>query len=127
MFELSPFTLSQHARSGTPQLFSEFVATFGLLLVIAGCSRFRSEAVAYAVALYIIAAYWFTASTSFANPVVTVARSLTATFSGIRPVDVPGFMLAQSLGGATAIAVSRWVFGRDAAQELARTAKTGTP
>jgi glycerol uptake facilitator-like aquaporin len=101
--------LSAHERSGTAQLFSEFVATFGLLTVIWGCARRRSEAVPFAVAAYITAAYWFTASTSFANPAVTLARSLTNTFAGIRPIAVPGFILAQFAGAAAATLLFRWL------------------
>lgn len=91
MFELPVFFVSQKTRTGTAQWFSEFVATFGLLAVIWGCSRLRSSVVApFAVAAYIVAAYWFTASTSFANPAVTLARSMSDTFAGIRPADAPG-------------------------------------
>ncbi len=89
MFGLPPISVSHHTRSGGSQVFSEFVATFGLMSVIWGCSRLRSNAVPFAVGAYITAAYWFTASTSFANPAVTVARSFSDTFAGIRPVDVP--------------------------------------
>ena len=104
MFGLAAVSVSTHVRAGSAQVFSEFVATFGLLAVIWGCSRTRSAAVPFAVGAYITAAYWFTASTSFANPAVTVARSLTNTFAGVRPVDVPGFVAAQLAGafGATA-------------------------
>jgi glycerol uptake facilitator-like aquaporin len=110
MFELSPFTFSQHARTGSAQLLSEFVATFGLVSVIWGASRLHSSAaVAVSVGCYITAAYWFTASTSFANPAVTVARSLSDTFSGIRPADVPGFVAAQLLGAASATLLFRWL------------------
>jgi glycerol uptake facilitator-like aquaporin len=109
MFRLPILSLSQHVRSGPSQLFSEFVATFGLLSVIWGCSRLRSNAVAFAVASYIAAAYWFTASTSFANPAVTLARSLTDTFSGIRPSDAPGFMAAQLTGALAATLLFRWL------------------
>src|SRR6516162_5147982 len=108
MFGISLVSLSQHARGGPPQWFSEFVATFGLLSVIWGCSRLRSNAVPFAVGAYITAAYWFTASTSFANPAVTVARCLSDTFAGIRPIDVPWFVLAQFLGGFAATLVFRW-------------------
>ena len=101
--------LSLRARSGPAQMFSEFVATFGLLAVIWGCSRRRSAAVPFAVAAYITAAYWFTASTSFANPAVTFARALTDTFAGIRPGDVPGFILAQLAGAMTATFLFRWM------------------
>jgi glycerol uptake facilitator-like aquaporin len=103
------FFASQHARSGGSQLFSEFVATFGLLAVIWGCSRRRSTAVPFAIGGYITAAYWFTASTSFANPAVTLARSVSDTFAGIRPIDVPGFVVAQLLGAAAATIVFRWL------------------
>ena len=110
MFDVPPFSLSQHVRHGPGQLLSEFVATFGLLSVIWGCSRLRSSmAVAFAVGAYITAAYWFTASTSFANPAVTVARSLTDTFAGIRPADVPAFVAAQLLGAGAATALFRWL------------------
>jgi len=110
MFELPAFRPSSHGRNGPGQLLSEFVATFGLLSVIWGCSRLRPPAVvAFAVGAYITAAYWFTASTSFANPAVTVARSLTDTFAGIRPADVPGFIAAQFLGAASATALFRWL------------------
>jgi glycerol uptake facilitator-like aquaporin len=109
MFALPPISLSRHARSGPPQVFSEFIATFGLVSVIWGCSRLRSNAVAFAVGAYITAAYWFTASTSFANPAVTVARCISDTFAGIRPVDVPAFVIAQFLGGIAATLVFRWL------------------
>ena len=109
MFGLPVISLSQHVRSGPAQLFSEFVATFGLLSVIWGCSRFRSSVVAFAVGSYITAAYWFTASTSFANPAVTIARALSDTFAGIRPVDVGGFVLAQLVGGISATFLFRWL------------------
>jgi glycerol uptake facilitator-like aquaporin len=109
MFGERLLMLSLHARSGFAQLVSEFVATFGLLSVVWGCSRRRSDAVPFAVGAYIAAAYWFTASTSFANPAVTVARALTDTFAGIRPADVPGFILAQIAGAATATVLFRWL------------------
>lgn len=110
MFDLPAFSFSRHARHGSTQLLSELVATFGLLSVIWGCSRLRSPSVvAVAVGAYITAAYWFTASTSFANPVVTMARCLTDTFAGIRPVDVPGFVVAQLLGATAATALFRWL------------------
>ncbi len=111
MFGLPPLFASHHARAGGALLFSEFVATFGLLAVIWGCSRSRTGATPFAVAAYIIAAYWFTASTSFANPAVTIARSLSDTFAGIRPIDVAPFVTAQFLGGAAATALFVW-FGR---------------
>jgi glycerol uptake facilitator-like aquaporin len=109
MFELPLFFASQRARHGAAQLLSEYVATFGLLAVIWGCARRRSSAVPFAVAAYITAAYWFTASTSFANPAVTLARSASDTFAGIRPADVPGFIAVQILGAASATALFRWL------------------
>ena len=90
-------------------MFSEFIATFGLLAVIWGCSRRRSSTVPFAVGAYITAAYWFTASTSFANPAVTLARSASDTFAGIRPGDAPGFIVAQLLGAAAATGLFRWL------------------
>src|SRR6202041_865180 len=98
MFGLPIISFSTHTRSGPSQMFSEFVATFGLLAVIWGCVRHRPAAVPYAVGAYITAAYWFTASTSFANPAVTVARSFSDTFAGIRPMDAPAFIAAQLAG-----------------------------
>ena len=112
MFALPVFSLSEHARSGGAQMFSEFVATFGLLSVIWGCSRMRPESVPFAVGAYITGAYWFTASTSFANPAVTLARSVTNTFSGIRPADAPAFIAAQLTGALTATIVWSWLLGR---------------
>jgi glycerol uptake facilitator-like aquaporin len=109
MFGARLFAPSQHARQGAAQAFSEFVATAGLLSVIWGCSRLRSSAVPFAVGAYITAAYWFTASTSFANPAVTVARSLTNTFAGIRPSDVPAFIAAQLVGAFAATLLFRWL------------------
>lgn len=109
MFGERLFMLSSHARSGPAQLVSEFVATFGLVSVISGCSRRRADALPFAVAAFIAAAYWFTASTSFANPAVTVARALTDRFSGIRPADVPGFIGAQLAGATTATLLFRWL------------------
>ena len=103
------FFASRHERSGSAQLVSEFVATFGLLAVIWGCARRRTSAVPFAVGAYITAAYWFTASTSFANPAVTVARAASDTFAGIRPVDAPGFIVAQLAGAAAATALFRWL------------------
>jgi glycerol uptake facilitator-like aquaporin len=100
---------SSHVRSGTPQLLSEFVAAFGLLLVIRGSSRLGAFGTAAAVAAYITAAYWFTASTSFANPAVTLGRAFTDTFTGIRPADAPGFVAAQLLGAGAAMYASRWL------------------
>jgi glycerol uptake facilitator-like aquaporin len=109
MFGEPIFTASRHVRSGPAQLLSEVVATFGLLAVIWGCSRRRSQAVPFAVAAYIVAAYWFTGSTSFANPAVTLARSATDSFAGIRPADAPGFVLAQLVGATLATALFRWL------------------
>jgi glycerol uptake facilitator-like aquaporin len=109
MFGLSAYAWSQHARAGLPQAFSEAIATFGLLAVIWGCSRRQPAMTPFAVGAYITAAYWFTASTSFANPAVTIARSVTNTFAGIRPADVPAFVVAQVLGGAVATALFRWL------------------
>ena len=109
MFELPLFFPSQHVRAGPAQMFSEFVATFGLLAVIWGCARTRAAVVPFVVAAYITAAYWFTASTSFANPAVTLARAASDTFAGVRPVDVPGFIVAQLLGAAAATGLFRWL------------------
>lgn len=117
MFGEPLFAASVKVRSGLPQAFSEFIAAFGLLAVIWGCSRWRSASVPVAVAAYITSAYWFTASTSFANPAVTLARSATNTFAGIQPADVPLFILAQLLGAAAATALFRWL-----APSLPRTA-----
>jgi glycerol uptake facilitator-like aquaporin len=109
MFGEPLFFASQHARTGAAQWWSEFMATFGLLSVIWGCARQRSSAVPFAVGAYITAAYWFTASTSFANPAVTLARAASDTFAGIRPVDAPGFIVAQLFGGAAATFLFRWL------------------
>jgi glycerol uptake facilitator-like aquaporin len=113
MFDEPVFMVSTSVRAGISQLVSEAVATFGLLGVIAGCSRARPQAVPAAVACYIASAYWFTASTSFANPAVTLARSLTDTFAGIRPADVPGFVGAQAVGAAAATALFRWLLDKN--------------
>lgn len=109
MFGETLLQLSTHARAGTGQILSEFVATFGLLAVICGCSRHRREAVPFAVGLYITGAYWFTASTSFANPAVTLARAFTDTFSGIRPMEVPTFIAVQVAGALVATLLFRWL------------------
>ena len=109
MFEEPAYAFSTHVRSGSSQVFSEAVATFGLLAVIWGCSRRRSSAVPFAVGAYIVAAYWFTASTSFANPAVTLARAFTNTFTGIRLQDVPMFWAAQAAGAVTATLLFRWL------------------
>lgn len=108
MFGLPVFVAGKHDRSGGAQMLGEFVATFGLLATIWGCVRFRSQAVPFAVAAYITAAYWFTSSTSFANPAVTLARSASDTFAGIRPSDAPGFILAQLAGATAATLLFRW-------------------
>ena len=110
MFEMPVWQASQTVRAGGAQWFAEFVATFGLVLTIFGVVRFRPESVPVAVGLYITAAYWFTASTSFANPAVTIARAFTDTFAGIAPASVPAFVVAQLVGAFTASAVSLWVF-----------------
>ena len=115
MFGVPLLSLSRHVRSGGGQVFSEAIATFGLLAVIWGCSRYRAPAVPFAVGAYITAAYWFTTSTSFANPAVTLARSVTDTFTGIRPVDVPAFIGAQAVGAAAATLLFRWL-GHDGVQ-----------
>jgi glycerol uptake facilitator-like aquaporin len=117
MFALPVFFASHHARHGFPVLLSEFVATFGLLTVIWGCVRFRTVATPYAVAAYIVAAYWFTASTSFANPAVTIARSLSDTFAGIAPSDIGGFIVVEILGALAATALFAWLLPHAAALE----------
>jgi len=109
MFGEAIFSASRHARSGGAQVFSEFVATFGLLCIIWGCARLRSSAVPFAVGAYITGAYWFTASTSFANPAMTLARSASDTFAGIRPADAPAFIVAQLAGAAAATVLFRWL------------------
>jgi glycerol uptake facilitator-like aquaporin len=109
MFGLPLFFASKHPRHGAAQVWSEAVATFGLIFVIWCCSRFRPAATAYAVGAYITAAYWFTASTSFANPAVTLARSASDTFAGIRPADALGFIAAQLAGAMAATALFRWL------------------
>lgn len=109
MFGEPVFFASRHVRAGGGQLLGEFVATFGLLAVIWGCVRFRSGAVAIAVGAYITGAYWFTSSTSFANPAVTLARAASDTFAGIRPADTPGFIVAEFLGAACATALFAWL------------------
>jgi len=111
MFELPLLQVSVTARTGTGQLIAEIVATFGLVAIILGGLRARGEAVPWLVGLYITAAYWFTASTSFANPAVTIARSVTDTFSGIAPGDVPAFILAQAVGAVLAVIAMGWLLG----------------
>ena len=110
MFDLPTLELSTKARHGLGQLAGEFIATFGLILTILGTVRFRREWVPASVGFYIAAAYWFTSSTSFANPAITVARSLTNTFAGIAPHDVPLFIVAQLLGAACAAFLAKWLF-----------------
>jgi len=112
MFELPVWQLSLTARTGGAQWFAEFVATFGLLLTIFGCVTHAPQAVAYAVGLYITAAYWFTASTSFANPAVTIARSLSDTFAGIAPSSVLAFIAAQTCGALSTLLLARWLWPR---------------
>ncbi len=109
MFGLPWYSPSSHNRHGWPLVLSEFVATFGLMVVICGTSRLRANAVPFAVASYITSAYWFTASTSFANPAVTIARSISNTFAGIRPADVPLFIAAQLAGALAATLLFRWL------------------
>src|SRR5215468_6136954 len=109
MFGERIYAWSGHARAGCPQALSEGVATFGLMSVIWGCARRRPGAVPFAVGAYIMAAYWFTASTSFANPAVTIARSTTNTFTGIRPSDVPAFLISQMMGASGATLLFRWL------------------
>ncbi|MBV9712327.1 MAG: aquaporin family protein [Ktedonobacteraceae bacterium] len=109
MFGEAVFSVSRHVRAGGAQIFSEFIATFGLLCVIWGCARLRSSAVPFAVGAYITGAYWFTASTSFANPAVTLARAASDSFAGIRPGDTPGFIIAQLAGAAAATVLFRWL------------------
>jgi glycerol uptake facilitator-like aquaporin len=115
MFGEPAFLASTRVRSGLAQALGEFIATFGLLLVVFGCVRQRLAAAPAIVAAYITAAYWFTSSTSFANPAVTIARSLSDTFAGIRPADVPGFLAAQLAGAAAAMVLARWLWPRAAA------------
>lgn len=125
MFGLSVFSVSIQARSGAAQVFSEFIATFGLLAVIWGCARTRPAAVPFAVGTYITAAYWFTASTSFANPAVTLARSMTDTFSGVRPADVAPFVAAQLAGAFCATLLFRWLMPRMATSPSHNLAESG--
>jgi len=126
MFGLPAFSVSTHVRSGVAQVLAEGVATFGLILVIWGCSRGHRAALSFAVASYITAAYWFTSSTSFANPAVTIARSLTNTFSGIRPQDVPGFLVGEALGTTAAVLFIRWLMApRKSLRAARRSASSG--
>ena len=109
MFDLPLLQISQHVRHGPAQFLSEVVATFGLLATIVGCRRSRPEIIPTAVALYVVAGYWFTASTCFANPAVAIARSLSDTFAGIRPADVPWFIIAELAGALAAAGLFRWL------------------
>lgn len=113
MFDLPPVQVSDHLRGGLSQAISEVVATFGLLLTIFGALKFRAASTAALVGLYIAAAYWFTASTSFANPAVTLARTLTDTFSGIAPASAPTFILAQCVGLALSLPLLHWLLAED--------------
>jgi glycerol uptake facilitator-like aquaporin len=109
MFGETWISVSTHDRGGVGPIASEFVATFGLVAVIVGCARRRPDVIPYAVSAYIVGAYWFTASTAFANPAVTIARSMTSSFAGVRPADVGGFVLAQFAGGAAGAVLLRWL------------------
>jgi glycerol uptake facilitator-like aquaporin len=109
MFGEAWISASSHDRGGIAPMVSEFTATFGLVAVVLGCARRRPDLIPFAVSAYIVAAYWFTASTAFANPVVTIARSMTGTFAGIRQADVAGFVVAQLAGGAAAVPLFRWL------------------
>lgn len=120
MFELPLLQLATKARTGPAQWFAEFVATFGLLVTILALVRYRIEAVPFAVGLYITAAYWFTASTSFANPAVTIARALTDTFAGIAPANAPMFVLAQVVGALACLAMMSWLLEPEAKFEESR-------
>lgn len=121
MFGESVFSASRHVRTGSGQWISEVVATFGLLAVIWGCSRSRPSSVPFAVGGYIAAAYWFTASTSFANPAVTLARTMSDTFAGIRPIDAPGFIGAQIVGAAAATLLFKWLVPNETAENAPAT------
>ena len=119
MFDLPLLQMSEHARQGASQFLSEVVATFGLIATILGCRRFRADIVPVAVSLYIVAGYWFTASTCFANPAVAIARSLTDSFSGIRPIDAPWFILAELVGAIVAALVFRWLLAGGSSRPVA--------
>ncbi len=116
MFDLHIFFASTHIRTGASQWWSECIATFGLIAVIISTSRTRPATTPFAVAAYITAAYWFTSSTSFANPAVTLARSMSDTFAGIRPVDAPGFIVAQLVGAACATVLFNWLYPKSSSQ-----------
>lgn len=117
MFALPVLEISLQARTGSAQWFAEWVATFGLVVTVLAGLRFARASVPFLVGLYITAAYWFTASTSFANPAVTIARSLTNTFSGIRPVDLPGFVAVQLLGAICGLWLANWLLNEEGADE----------
>src|SRR5687767_11762146 len=128
MFDLPLVQASVHARHGMSQFLSEVVASFGLIATILGCRRFRADIIPVAVALYVVAGYWFTASTCFANPAVVIARSLTDTFAGIRPVDVPWFIGAEIVGAILAAMLFRWLLSttiRSAAEPADAAPRTG--
>jgi glycerol uptake facilitator-like aquaporin len=127
MFGLPLLLASHHARNGGALLVSEFVATFGLLLIIWGCSRVCSSSVPYAVGAYITAAYWFTSSTSFANPAVTLARTASDTFTGIRPADAPAFVVVQFVAAVTGTLVFRWFDAALTDQTVAATLEESVP
>ncbi len=116
MFDLPMFFASTHIRTGVSQWWSECIATFGLIAVIISTSRTRPTTTPFAVAAYITAAYWFTSSTSFANPAVTLARAMTDTFAGIRPIDAPGFIVAQLVGAACATVLFNWLYPKSFSQ-----------
>jgi glycerol uptake facilitator-like aquaporin len=118
MFGLDLIQVGSHARTGLGQWVGEFIATFGLIATILGCVRFKPDALAAAVALYITSAYWFTASTSFANPAVTMARSLSDTFAGIAPADTPGFIVAEVLGAVAAAVLFAWLLTSSPASKV---------
>jgi glycerol uptake facilitator-like aquaporin len=124
MFALPVIDFSMKARTGGAQWFAEFVAAFGLVATILAGIRFQRTAVPWLVGLYITAAYWFTASTSFANPAVAIARSLTNTFSGIRPMDLPGFILAELCGAFVGMLLMNWLLGRPEVRGPVRIAET---
>lgn len=114
MFGAAPLAMGDHVRSGGSQWLSEGVAAFGLVVTILAGARFKPQAIPALVGAYIVAAYWFTASTSFANPAVTIARALTDTFSGIRVIDVPAFIAAQLAGAVLALGLCRWLLPKEA-------------
>lgn len=127
MFALPAFEVSMKVRTGGGQWFAEAVAAFGLIATILGGIRFQRDAIPWLVGLYITAAYWFTASTSFANPAVAIARSLTNTFAGIRPIDVPGFVVAELLGAILASVLMNWLLGRPEVRGPVQMAESTSP